>query len=102
MPRKKSKPNIIDTIPSADIDSSGNVSHLSYLGETETLSVNQYRYKLICSCGNPRYYKSQDKKQVEHVGKCKPCLRKIRLERRKEKLRNKILSAQSKALHGVL
>lgn len=91
MPRKRSKPIILKDIPAEDIDSSGYVSQLSYLGASETFNASIYKYKLICPCGNSRYYKSQDKKQVEEAGKCKPCLRKLRLHRRKKTERVKVV-----------
>jgi hypothetical protein len=93
MPRKRSKPIILKYIPNEDIDSSGNVSQMSYLGVNETLKATIYKYKLVCPCGNPRFYKSQDKKQVEEAGKCKPCLRKIRLSRRKRQEKVKAVTS---------
>lgn len=92
MPRKRSKPIILKEIPTEDIDSTGNVSQLSYLGTSETFSASIYKYKLLCPCGNPRYYKSQDKNQVEEAGKCKPCLREVRLSRRKRKEKVKVIT----------
>lgn len=91
MPKKRSKPIIFKAVPESDIDPNGNVTHMNYLGALETNNAKRYCHKLICPCGNHRYYKSQDKKQVESSGKCKPCLRAIRLQRRKEKIKKKVI-----------
>ena len=86
MGRKKTRPTLIKTIPEEEISPNGNVVQMNYLGEQEELPSKLYRFKLLCtSCGSGRYYKSQDRKQVEASGKCKPCLRKIRTERRRNK-----------------
>lgn len=55
MPRKRTKPILINTIPEEDIDN-GMVTQLNYQGNPETLKADVYRHKLICRCSQPRYY----------------------------------------------
>jgi hypothetical protein len=59
------------------------VNQKGYGGEVEKLDAALYRNKVICSCGEVRWVKDQDKFQVSA---CKPCTRR---ERRKRHRRNK-------------
>lgn len=92
MPRKRIKPIILNEIPKEDIDENGFVRQFDYLGNEQSLKASVYCNKLICQCGNPRYYKNQDKKQIlSSGGLCKVCLRKRRLEGRRSRLKSKVI-----------
>ena len=96
MARKRTKV-IIEDISEKEI-SRGKLTQYDYQGKKEKLPASSYTNKLICSCreageNDPlkgvRFTKNQDFNQVmdsaeENNGRCcKPCLREIRLARRR-------------------
>lgn len=92
MGRKRIKLLVFPDIPNEEIDSNGYVRQFDYLGNEQILKANIYCNKLICRCGNARYFKNQDRRQIlENGGLCKICLRKQRLEKRRLRLKNKII-----------
>ena len=85
------EPTLLGRASHKDSDSTDLVTQKNYLGEDEKLPASKYCFKLICSCSEVRYYSPQDRCQVEKAGKCKPCLRNIRLNRRKRSERVKVV-----------
>lgn len=96
MTRKRTKA-IVEDISEKEI-SRGKLTQYDYQGKKEKLPVSSYTNKIICSCRDKnekdplkgvRFTKNQDFNQVmdsseENGGRCcKPCLREIRLARRR-------------------
>jgi hypothetical protein len=77
------------------------VTHKDYNGNLEQVPASKYSLNLTCkSCGEIRYYKAQDKFQVEPVGLCKACLGLKRRDKRNERLRDKYLKQKVEGAEG--
>jgi hypothetical protein len=77
------------------------ITHKDYNGNLEQVPASKYSLSLECkSCGEIRYYKAQDKFQVEPVGLCKACLGLKRRDKRNERLRDKYLKQKVEGAEG--
>jgi hypothetical protein len=61
-------------------------TQLNYNGLVEEVDIREYSNRVECACGNVRWVKNADLFQVR---KCKPCVYRERLERRRMRRKGK-------------